>query len=165
MLTNDLLFDAFERVKHVVHSAVRGLDESQLTFQPSDNTNSIAWLVWHLTRIQDDHMAGAAGTKQVWLADGWAEKFNLPFDKSATGWSQTAEEVAALKANAELLLGYYDAVHAETVKFIGELGEGDYKKVVDRNWNPPVTLAVRLISVINDDLQHAGQAAYVRGLL
>lgn len=165
MAVNDVLVDAFGRVKEEVHAAVEGLHDEDLLFRPGKTANSIAWLAWHLARIQDDHIAGAAGMPQVWTGGGWAEKFGLPFDVSATGYGMSSEEVAAVRAGAGQLLGYYDAVHAQTIAYIGSLRDADYERVVDTRWDPPVTLAVRLVSVLSDCLQHAGQAAYVRGLL
>jgi hypothetical protein len=164
MTTQDLLLDGYGRIKEVVHHAVEGLNADDLAFRPSLTANSIAWLVWHLARVQDDHIADAAGQRQVW-EDGWADRFGLPFAKDATGYGHTSQEVAGVKADAAILLGYYDAVHEATVKYVGGLQSTDYDKVVDEGWEPPVTLGVRLISVLSDDLQHAGQAAYIRGLL
>ena len=164
MLANELLIDAFERVKHSVHTTIQGLNESQLTSRPAKGANTIAWLVWHLTRVQDDHIADLAGSRQQW-EQGWYKKFGLPFNETATGYGQSANDVAAVRASAKLLLDYYDAVHDATIKWIAGLKEDDYGKVVDESWNPPVTLGVRVISVINDDMQHAGQAAYVHGLI
>ena len=162
---NDILIDAFERIKGVVHRSAEGLSDKQLTERPNSTGNSIAWLLWHLTRVQDDHVSELAGKEQVWTAGGWYEKLGLPFDASATGYGHTSKEVAKVTASAELLVGYYDAVHEKTVEFIKNLKPHDYEKIVDTNWDPPVTLAVRLVSVLSDDLQHSGQAAYVRGLL
>jgi uncharacterized damage-inducible protein DinB len=164
MLENDIIVDAFERIKQSVHRTVENLSVEQLTHRPSSSANSIDWLVWHLTRIQDDHIASAADTDQVWES-GWYEKFDLDFDKAETGYGHSSDEVGSVKADADLLLGYYDAVHETTLKYLKSLKTDDYKRIVDANWNPPVTLAVRLISVISDDLQHAGQAAYAKGLL
>jgi hypothetical protein len=93
------------------------------------------------------------------------ERFDLPFTAAATGYGQTSEDVAAVHAGSDLLLGYHDAVHEATLAFVRGLGDADLDRVVDTNWNPPVTLGVRLVSVISDDLQHAGQAAYARGLV
>jgi uncharacterized damage-inducible protein DinB len=163
MRANELLLDGLERIKGTVHKTVEGLDDKALAFRPADTANSIAWLVWHLTRIQDDHIADLAEQEQVW-SDGWYERVDLPFSKDATGYGQSADEVAAVSASSELLLGYYDAVHQASVTYIQILSEKDLAKVVDTHWDPPVTLAVRLVSVLADDLQHAGQAAYVRGL-
>jgi len=165
MTIGELLAEAFGRIHGVVLGAVRGLSEEELAFRPEERCNSIAWLVWHLTRIQDDHAAAVAGTEQAWMAEGWADRFGLPFSPAETGYGHTSAEVAAVRAPADLLVGYYEAVHAHTVKYVQGLAEADLDRVVDLNWDPPVTLAVRLVSVINDDLQHGGQAAYVRGML
>ena len=165
MTIGELLAEAFGRVRGVVLGAVRGLSEEQLALRPDGQGNSIAWLVWHLTRIQDDHIAGVAGTGQAWTAEGWADRFGLPFPHAETGYGHSGTEVAAVRASADLLVGYYEAVHAHTVAYVRGLGEADLDRVVDKHWDPPVTLGVRLVSVISDDLQHSGQAAYVRGLL
>jgi hypothetical protein len=159
----ELLTDAFGRIKEVVHGAVEGLTEDQLTYRPEPSANSIAWLVWHLTRIQDDHVADAAGTDQTWPE--WAERFGLPFRVRDTGYGHDAEAVGKVRVPADLLLGYHDATHERTVEYVSHIADGDLGRVVDERWDPPVTLGVRLISVVSDDLQHAGQAAYVRGLL
>ncbi len=160
-----LLTDGFDRVREVVHATLDGLDADQLAYRVDDTANSIGWLVWHLTRVQDDHIAAAAGSEQVWLSDGWAKRFALPFEEHATGYGQTADEVGQLRVAPADLLGYHDAVHERTVSYLDTLSAADFERVVDENWNPPVTLAVRLVSVFSDDLQHAGQAAYVRGLI
>lgn len=165
MTSSDLLADAFERVRDAVHPAVNGLSLDELTFRPDPESNSIAWLVWHLTRIQDDHVAGLDGVEQVWTAGGWSDRFALPLDAADTGYGHGPEDVVAVTADATMLLGYFEDVHQKTQRFVTALVEEDLGRVVDPDWDPPVTLSVRLVSVIADDLQHAGQAAYVRGIL
>jgi len=164
-LANDLLVDAFDRVREAVQHTVEGLDEDQLSFRPHSEANSIAWLVWHLARVQDDHVAEVAEGAQIWVTGGWVERFRLPFDLTATGYGQSPQEVGEVRATAELLSGYQDAVHRATVDYVETLRDDDYGRVVDDHWDPPVTLAVRLVSVLNDTTQHAGQAAYLRGLV
>jgi len=163
MLTNDLLCDAFERISGVVHNTLDGLNESDLVFRPSNEANSIAWLVWHLTRVQDNHFSEFRGTNQVW--DKYYELFEKPYSKSATGYGQSPQAVASFRANTDLLIKYFDEVNTETTKYISTLKDTDYKKIVDKRWDPPVTLAARIVSVLSDDLQHAGQAAYIKGLI
>lgn len=165
MSSAELLIDAFGRIREVVHEAVDGLHEDDLAYRVHEGTNSIAWLVWHLTRVQDDHVAGVAGLEQVWTAKGWAERFGLPFPAGATGYGDAADDVAAVRVSAELLVGYHDEVYQQTVDYVRGLTDDDLPTVVDTHWNPPVTLAVRLISVVSDDLQHAGQAAFLRGIV
>lgn len=165
MRTDELLAAAFDNIAGVVDAAVEGLTPDQLAQSPAPGANSIAWLVWHLTRIQDDHVADVAGSEQVWTADGWARRFDLPFDDAEHGYGMDADDAAKVRADAELLAGYHHAVHARTTEYLATLSDTDLDRVVDTNWDPPVTLGVRLVSVVTDDLQHAGQAAYVRGLL
>jgi uncharacterized damage-inducible protein DinB len=160
-----LLRDLFGRVGTDVHGAVEGLTVDALAYRVGGTANSIAWLVWHLARVQDDHVADVVGIEQAWTADGWVERFGLSFPADATGYGHGDHEVAAVRADADLLLAYYDAVHARTLQYLDGLTDDDLDRVVDRRWDPPVTLGVRLISVADDDIQHAGQAAFVRGLV
>jgi hypothetical protein len=163
---SDVLIDGFGRIREEVHAAVDGLTPQQLGARPAEDANSIAWLVWHLTRVQDDHVCEVAGVEQAWTAGGWHARFALPFDPADTGYGHSSKDVAAVTVESgELLLGYYDAVHEQTVAYLRGLRESDLPAIVDERWNPPVSLGVRLVSVLSDDLQHAGQAAYVRGLL
>lgn len=157
------LIDTFGRVRDGVAACLEDIPASALSYRPDPAANPIAWLIWHLSRVQDDHLADAFDQPQRWHSGGWAEKFALPFDDSATGYGQSAEEVGKIDVSAELLLGYHDAVHDATCRYLS-VDDLDLERVVDENWDPPVTLGVRLISVVSDDLQHVGQAAYMRGL-
>jgi uncharacterized damage-inducible protein DinB len=166
MRCHDLLLYAYGQLQETVHRTLEGLSPEHLTARPDPEANSIAWLAWHLARVQDSHVAEVAGREQVWTTEGWHDRFGLPFDPSATGYGFTPEQVAQVRVESvDLLLGYYDAVHARTVEFLRGLTDEDLDRIVDRRWDPPVTLGVRLFSVLSDDLQHVGQAAYVRGLL
>jgi hypothetical protein len=161
----DLLLDEFGRIHQVVHRVLDDLQPESLDFRLDANANSIAWLIWHLVRVQDDHVADVGGREQVWTAQGWDLRFELPFDPSATGYGHGPDEVHALRfASRDLLLGYHDAVYDETVAFVRALSDSDLDRIVDESWRPPVDLGTRLISVISDDLQHAGQAAYIKGI-
>nr|WP_308102748.1 DUF664 domain-containing protein [Lentzea sp. CC55] len=165
MSAADVVLDGFDRVQQAVGRVLEGLSTSQLAHRVGGSANSIAWLVWHLTRVQDDHVAGLAGTGQVWTADGWADRFGLPLPPEDTGYGHDDEQVAAVVASSELLLGYHRAVYARTREYLRGVEPEAMSEVVDESWDPPVTRVVRLVSVIEDDLQHAGQAAFVRGLL
>ncbi|MYS87323.1 mycothiol transferase [Embleya scabrispora] len=166
MNSAELLVDGFGRVREVVHEAVEGLTPEQLAERLDDDANSIAWLIWHLARVQDDHVSDVAGLEQVWTAQDWHGRFELPFPVRAIGYGHDTKAVAAVRVDsAALLTDYYDAVHEQTTAFVRELSAADLDRVVDEAWTPAVTLGVRLVSVITDDLQHAGQAAFIRGIL
>ena len=166
MDTAALLLDIYGRVPPLVAEAVEGLDAEQLRRSPAPGTNSIGWLVWHLARVQDHHVAELLDTDQIWPTDAWAARFGLEPDPSNTGYGHDADEVAAVRPeSADALLEYLDAVDARTRHMLETVTPDDLDRIVDRRWTPPVTLGVRLVSVADDCLQHAGQAAYVRGLL
>ncbi len=166
MNVNDLLMDGYGRLPDLVRSAVEGLSPEDLRWAPGPMANPIGWLVWHLSRIQDSHVAELVERRQVYLDGAWAARFGLEPNPDDTGYDHTIEEVGGVRPeSAEALVAYYDAVHERTLGLLREVTEAELDRVVDERWEPPVTLGVRLISVLDDDLQHAGQAAYVRGLL
>ncbi|MEU3558359.1 mycothiol transferase [Streptomyces fragilis] len=166
MHAKDILIEGYGRIREEVHAAVQDLDAERLAARPAPGTNSVAWLVWHLTRVQDDHVADAAGLEQVWTARDWHGRFGLDLPVTDTGFGHDASRVAAVRVDSpDLLTGYYDAVHEQTLGFLRGLTAAELERIVDERWDPPVTLGVRLVSVLSDDLQHVGQAAYVRGLL
>lgn len=161
----DLLLDSLDRVRETVVATLDGLGTEELATRVGPGANSIAWLVWHLTRVMDDHVADAAGAEQRWSADGWADRLALPFEIEATGYGQTSDEVASVRVAGDLLVAYHEAVQRHVGDYVRGLTDADLDRVVDARWDPPVTLGVRLVSVVNDATQHAGQAAFVRGLL
>jgi hypothetical protein len=162
---SELMTDALGRVRDLVGSTVAGLGDDDLGWRPDPAANSIAWLVWHLTRIEDDHVAGVAGSPQVWTDDGWADRFGLPFPVGDHGYGHSPEQVGQVRASADLLAGYHGAVFERTAAYLSGLTPDDLDLVIDERWDPPVTLGVRLVSVVNEVNQHVGQAAYLRGLL
>ncbi len=164
-LARTLLVDAFGRVAEAIPGLLDGLSADELLWRPDPDANSIGWLVWHLTRVQDDHLAGVVETEQVWATAGFAERFDLPYAVRSIGYGQSSREVGAFSVlDGGLLAAYHAAVHAETVRIVEGLTATDFARIVDRRWDPPVTAAVRLVSVVNDITQHVGQVAYLRGL-
>lgn len=165
MDATDILTDALQRTRGLVRRVADGLDAEALAYRPDPEANSIAWLLWHATRVQDDHVSELAGREQAWTADGWAERLDLPFDPADIGFGHTAEQVAAVRPGGPgPLIDYHEAVVAKTLDYLGTVTAKPLDRVVDESWDPPVTMGVRLVSVVNDQLQHVGQAAYVRGL-
>lgn len=163
--TADILIDGYGRVRENVHRAVAGLSAEELNLRLDADANSIAWLIWHLTRVQDDHVADVAGWEQTYTAGGWQERFGFPFAAGDIGYGHSSAQVAQVTVDSpDLLVGYHDAVHEQTVRYVGGLTDADLDAIIDENWDPPVTLGVRLVSFLSDGLQHVGQAAFVRGI-
>ncbi|WP_327043179.1 DinB family protein [Micromonospora ureilytica] len=166
MDVSDLLTEAYDRLPDLVRAAVDGLSPEQLRDQPGPGANTVGWLVWHLTRVQDHHVADLLDAEQIWVSGDWAGRFGLAADPDDTGYGHSPAQVASVRPESgQALIDYYEAVAARTGSFLAGLGPADLDRVVDEGWDPPVTLGVRLVSIVDDDLQHVGQAAYVRGLI
>lgn len=162
---NEVLIEAFGRVSEHVHGVLDGIDEAWLTRTPVAGVNPIGWLVWHIARGQDIQVAMLVDAEQEWVDGGWATRFSLEPDPWNMGYGHTAEQVAAVRPESvQVLLDYYDAVWARTRTVLEAVTTADLDRVVDENWDPPVTMGVRLVSIVDDDVQHAGQALYLRGL-
>ena len=165
MDTSDVLIDGYGRIQELVHRACDGVAGAGLAFQPAPASNSIAWLVWHLTRIQDDHISAMAGVDQVWVTSGWHADLGMEPDENALGFGDGPDEVASIRpAGPAALVGYHDQVTDTSIAYLGGVDGVELDRIVDVSWTPPVTAGVRLVSVLSDNLQHAGQALYVRGI-
>ncbi|BCO37919.1 DUF664 domain-containing protein [Mycobacterium heckeshornense] len=160
----ELLRDLFTRLIEHVDELTDGLTEEQSQWRPHPAANSIAWLIWHSARVQDVQVADIAGVEQVWTRDGWVDRFGLDLPRGDTGYGHSPDDVAKVRAPAELLAGYYRAVHKLTLEYIASVTADELSRIVDERWDPPVTASVRLVSIVDDCAQHLGQAAYVRGI-
>lgn len=160
----ELLRDAFTRLIEHTDELADGLTDDVANYRPTASANSIAWLIWHSARVQDIQLAQVAGVEEVWTRDGWVERFGLDLPRNDTGYGHGPEEVAKVRAPADLLAGYYHAVHQLTLEYVSTVTADELARIVDTNWDPPVTASARLISIIDDCAQHLGQAAYLRGI-
>ena len=160
----ELLRDSFTRIIEHVQDLTDDLTDEVSIFRPTSTANSIAWLIWHSARIQDVQLAAICGIDQVWFSGDWVDRFNLDLPRDAHGYGHTPEEVGKVRVPADLLAGYYHAVHKMTLEYIAGVTPEELARVVDENWDPPVTASARLVSIYDDCMQHLGQAAYVRGI-
>jgi hypothetical protein len=163
----ELIEDGYGRVLEVLEEALDGLTPDDLNELPNPDCNSMGWLAWHLTRVQDDHIADLLGEEQLWIKDGWHGRFNRPADQKDIGFGHSSEDVAAFKSpGAEILLEYHRAVLTRSRRYISDLSVAGLDRELNEPWFQPLpTVGVRLVSVMSDCLQHAGQIAYMRGLL
>ena len=161
-----LLADALGRIKGGLERALTGVSLEELHRLPQSDCNSIAWLAWHLTRVQDDHISSLASREQAWTDEGWHTRFGLEPDPSNVGWGHTPEQVAAFRSpDAQTLLDYHAAVMKRSTGYLATLGPADLGRVLNEpQWATSVTVGVRLVSVVNDGTEHMGQINYLRGL-
>jgi hypothetical protein len=163
---HDLLADGYGRVLEFLDSVLVGLTQDDLNWQPRHDGNSIGWLTWHLTRQQDAQIASLMGEEQLWVKEGWHSSFNRPADPEDSGFGHTPEQVAAFRApDARILLDYQRAVLERSKRYFLTLAGTDLDRKLDEPWFQPLpTVGVRLVSIMEDSMLHAGQAAYLRGL-
>ena len=165
MQTLDLVRESLSRVHALIPAVLDGLTGEDLLWRADPEANSIGWLVWHLTRIEDDHLAALGHIEQAWTADGWYQRFGLPYVKTVHGFRMTPTEVGMFNTrDARLLSGYAAAVWLQVQSVLDSLTDDDVDRVIDQRYTPPVTIGIRLASVMVETAQHIGQAGYVRGL-
>jgi hypothetical protein len=161
-----LLLELYGRIPPLARRALDGLDPGRLLEAPPPAVNSIGWLIWHLARVQDHHVGELLGTDQIWQEGDWASRCGLEPDPRNIGYGHTPADVAAVRPDGpDVLLEYLDAVDRRTRAMLAELTPADLDRIVDRRWDPPVSMGVRLVSIADDSLQHLGQAAYLRGMV
>jgi Protein of unknown function (DUF664) len=160
----ELLRDSFTRLIEHVDDLTDGLSDEVSFWRPTPKANSIAWLIWHSARVQDVQISDLVKTDDVWTRERWVDRFRLDLPPRDTGYGHGPDDVAKVRATADLLAGYYHAVHEMTLDFVKTLTVAYLDRIIDRGWNPPVTASARLVSIVDDCAQHLGQAAYVRGI-
>ena len=156
-----------ERAEQAMFKALDGLSSDELHWQPALGSNSIGWLMWHLTRVQDRALSAMEEKEQAWTAEGWHAKYGRAADPEDRGARDTPEQVAAFQPpDVETLLAYYNAVGVLTHRFLNGLALADLERPVPGlRPGEMVPLASRLMLIMDDNLQHMGQVAYLRGLI
>ena len=160
-----LIADGLGRVNQLLRRAVEGVPAETLNRMPNPDSNSMAWLAWHLTRIQDDHFAGLEGGAQLWTSEGWHERFGMPPDDTNLGGGHTLEQVAAFRVESgDVLIAYNDAVYGRARRYLETLTDLDLDRELNEpQYTPLPTVGVRLVSIVSDNTQHVGQLCYLRG--
>ncbi len=163
----ELIADGFSRVLEVLEPAFDGLTPADLDLRPNEQANSMGWTAWHLCRGADAQIAALMGANQVWTEKAWFTKFKMPPDPDNTGYGASSEEVGKFRSpEPAVILGYYREIMAHTKKYLSSLGLSDLDRKLDETWFQPVpTVGIRLVSILADSLEHAGEIAYIRGLV
>ena len=168
MKWQQLITDIYERILQELEHALDGLTVDDLNQQPCPDCNSIGWLTWHLTRVQDMISADLLGEGQLWTKDNWYAKFNRTFDPMDAGIGHSIADVVAFRApDASTLLEYHRAVLEQSKRYItSKLSEAELNREFDNPIFSTITnVRTMLMRLINDNMQHLGQVAYVRGML
>ncbi len=164
MAATDVISIALARNWSMVDNAIQSLSDDDLTQQPNDQSNSVAWLLWHMNRVVDNMIhTRLQSQRQLWVLDGWHQKFGMSDEESDFGMGWTAEQVAAWKAPArDVLLGYYDAMKASARDYLASLSDAELDKSVMVG-NESRGVSDLLGVLVYDNVVHGGQIAYLRG--
>lgn len=163
----ELLIEGYNRIPYFLKHVLEGLPQAKLDWRPHTEANSMGWLVWHLNRQHDAQIANLMGEEQLWISLGFHSRFSRPADPQDIGFGQTTEQVAAFKSpEVSVLMDYTDAVVKRSIAYFKQLTEEDLDRELEEpQYTPLPTVGVRLISILEDCQLHAGQAAYLRGLI
>ena len=163
---HDMMVDGYGRIMEILERSLGGLTEDDLNWQPKPDCNSIGWLAWHLTRWHDVMISNFMEEEQLWIKEGWHQKFRRAADEKDSGMGDKAEDLAKYTSpDAATLLGYQKAVLERSKGYFPTLSPQDLDKVFEGvPFQPPPSWGMMLMGTLGDSLQHAGQAAYIRGL-
>jgi hypothetical protein len=161
MAESDVLLDTFTWVYESLHRTLADLTEAELIQEPHP---PIGWLAWWLTRVIDSNVSRLSGREQLWIGEGWAARFGMPplpadFGRSA---AHAREQVRVFRASAELLLGYHDAAYARMKGYLETLSEDLARQLDEPRFQPLPTVAVRLVSVLENAMTNQGQISYLK---
>ena len=160
---NGFIGAVFESSYGNIKNGCDGLTEEQLHYRPTQDSNPIVWLVWHLSRVKDQVTATISGEGEVWVTEGWNERFGMPAD--ATGAGDSPEQVGALQVNSDLLFGYADAAHRVTLQRLAKITQEQLEQpmVYVLGDTRPTWQAIR--GMLGDSYQHTGHITYLRGMI
>lgn len=161
----DLLRDVTSRPRDAAERMRPELNPVSLNARPGGHDNSVAWLLWHSGREIDAQLADLTGHEQVWTSRDFAGRFDLGPEGDGVGYGHTPEEARRILVDdPELLLGYLGAALESLEAYLDDITAAQLDDVIDEDWEPPVTRGARLISVIDDAIQHLAQANYALGM-
>ena len=164
------LADGLDRSRERFDRVLDGVTVEQANARPvsglAPRIDSLTWLAWHTAREIDLQISALAGVEPLWTGAGFSARFALPLPDDTEDWRHTPEQAALVRVDdLALLTDYLDAACALARDYLDGLEAAALDEVVDRSWDPPVTRAARLVSIIDDAAQHSGQAVYARRLL
>jgi len=163
----DIVTQNFGSTLGILERTLKGLTREELDWQPKPDCNSIGWTTWHLTRVLDIMISSLTGEEELWIKDGWCSKFNRPSDSTDSGYGHGSEQLAAFKSpDTDILVGYHQAALEKAQNYLSTLSSSDLDRKIDDSWTQFMPTVGSRIGITLDELQqHAGQVAYIRGIV
>ena len=158
---------ALEQVHEEVQLTLKGRSIEELTYRPAPESNTMAWLAWHIARTQDVRSSHLTDRDQLWIADGWHERFGLPADPTETGRGHSAEQAGAVQPDYPESLREYCRIASDRAReYVSGLTPASLDIAVEApDGTGPTTVSAILFRMVHGGLAHVGQLMYVRGLV
>ncbi len=166
MSPTESVVSTLQRNWAMVDSAMEGLDQETINRIPAEQCNSIAWILWHMSRVVDTFVNTRFQSRpQLWIAGGWHQRFGMGDDPDDRGVGWTMEQVASWSPpDLSVQLGYHQAVREAAAGYLSSATEADLAEVKVIPPAPePRTVANALGQMVWDAVAHGGQIAYLRG--
>ncbi|WP_163654843.1 DinB family protein [Listeria sp. PSOL-1] len=166
MKFTQLSIDTLARAKERFEESLNQMSVAESNTMPAPLIKSVTWLIWHTARELDYQISDLNKSQPLWLSQGWKEKFGLDLPDDTEDWHHTPQEAAkVIVSDKAILLDYLNASIDFTTSFLNTLEEESLDEIIDANWDPVVTRATRIVSIIDDAVMHSGQAVYTRRLV
>jgi len=160
----DLIKMSLEENRDYIARAIKDLSPDELAWRPKPHSNNIAFLLWHLARVEDLWINRLIlGGKSMYETDGWYKKFKTPAQDSGFGYDQ-AKLAAWPVPTPELLQSYTAAVREKTLAFLKTTDEKKLDEPKDFILNK-ATVGWALSHLISEIGEHSGQIGYLRGVM
>lgn len=163
MNTNEYIILCMNRAKDMLNKSIQGLTLDQALIFPSQQSNNIVWIIWHMTRGFDRRISLIAGDEQTWISEKWYIKYNLPNSASDLGIGHTMNDVKKIiPNNISVLTEYYESVHNKMLKLLNDNQKISFNNIIVETEN---TQKYELMRMVAGTLQHVGQINYIKGLI
>lgn len=167
MDVKDFILHSFNESESALTKAVEGLTQEELIRQPQPGANHIAFILWHMVRVEDwffhymfQHVP------QLWESERFYDKMNLPEDPRITGFGYTAEQVSSFPyVQLRDLMAYSKAVRAETIHYLHNLDSTKFDEIVKSRLFGEVSIGHLISHLLVELAQHIGQIAYIREIV
>ena len=159
----ELVKISLERSQEYLTRALDGLTQKEAAWSPGPECNSIAFTLWHMTRVEDFFIIRVIqGKTELYEVEGWREKLGTP--AKVTGARFTAEELQAWPVpKLETLRGYAESVREKTLALLQSVTSEELNAVPKPDRSPESVGAI-FGRIITEVAMHVGQMAYLRGI-
>ncbi len=164
MKATELITLSLKENEEYVNDAIKKLSQDELAWRTKPHSNSIAFLMWHLARVEDLWINRILkGGKEIYEAEGWYKKYKTEIQDNGAFFDE-----AKLKAwpvpTLKLLKEYAAAVRQTTLAYLKTLNEKDLDEPRDFTWMKG-TNGTALSHLISEIGEHSGQIGYIKGIM